>query len=842
MRPGRDLGLAFRLSLREMRGGLRGFGLFLCCLALGVGAMTVVGTLSGSVEVGIRKDSRKLLGGDLEVRQSHLPVPADALRFLRERGGVSEGVRMRTLARSAAGVPALVELKAVDAAYPLFGVLRLKSGIALADALAEEDGVYGAVAEPALLARLSVGVGDRIRLGDAWFRIAGIITREPDKAGGGFNLGPRLMVGLKSLAATGLLRPGSVVSYYYKVKLTEPADPEGVKRELKTRFPGAGWRVRDPASATGRLNHFLGHMTSYLTLVSLASLLVGGIGVAGAVRSYLEGRNHSIAAMKCLGAGRGLIVSVYLFQTLILALAGSALGIGGGLLFSAAASSLIGDLLGVGVSVGLDPKTLLTASAYGVLTALAFSIWPLSAAGSVSPARLFRGYADVAPGKPSPRAGAATVLSLMALYALTWGATGNTRLTAGFAAAAVIAVALFWVFARLLMKAAACAPRPKGPRLRQALANIHRPGALTARVFLSLGLGLTALVAVVLVEGNLQDRLERGLPEIAPSYFFLGVQASQIEAFSKVVRSAAGVTRMESRPFIRGRITRINGVPSDDVEIEPVVRWVLRGDRVITYAGKMPSGTILTEGEWWPEDYRGPPLVSFDAGIARGFGVGVGDTLTLSVLGREIKTRIASLRKIRWTSLGLNHVIVLAPGALDGAPITYLATAYAAPESEPDLFRTVTRRFPNIVPVYVRDVLRSVSEVLGTIGVAVRTMASITLVAGLLVLVGALRANLKSRHYETVIFKVVGAARRDIILSMAAEFALLGLATALLASLLGSLISYYFVERVFRGTWVFLPVPLITITAGGVAATLILGLTGVRSVLSRKAWPVLRNE
>jgi putative ABC transport system permease protein len=299
---------------------------------------------------------------------------------------------------------------------------------------------------------------------------------------------------------------------------------------------------------------------------------------------------------------------------------------------------------------------------------------------------------------------------------------------------------------------------------------------------------------------------------------------------------------MESRPLIRGRIVRINGVPADEARIDPDVGWTLRRDRAMTYAAKMPEGTVVTEGKWWPEDYRGKPLLSLDQRIARGFGVGVGDTLTLSILGREIRARIASLRKISWGSLGLNHVIVLAPGALDGAPVTYLATAYAADETESALFRTVTRRFPNVVPVYIKDVLRDVGEILRKIGLAVKAMAWVTLATGLLVLVQALRANLRSRHYEAVIFKVVGATRRDIVLSLAAEFSIQGLATALLASLLGTLISYAFVEWVLRTPWIFLPVPLITIVAGGAGATLLLGLAGVRGVLGRKAWPVLRNE
>jgi putative ABC transport system permease protein len=626
MSLGQDFLLALRLAKREMRGGLRGFGVFLACLALGVGAIAAVETLSGAVDEGLRKDARKLLGGDLEVRQSHRRISPAALGFLRERGQVAEVVQMRVMARSAGGKTTLSALKAVDENYPLYGAFRLESGTRFADALAQREGVYGAIAEPALLDRLSIGVGGRIRLGEREFRIA----REPDRVGGFFRFGPRVMINLEGLAGTGLIQPGSVVSYLYKVALFEPAALESVQEELKAAFPNAGWRVRNFTSATAGLDRFLRNLTLYLTLVSLTALLVGGTGVAGAVRSYLESKTNSIATMKCLGADRRLIISIYLCQTLFLALVGSALGIGASLLFSEAVSPILGRMLGVAVHVQLRMDTIFTASAFGLLTAIAFSLWALSAAGAVSPARLFRGYADLSPQKPSWRAGVAVAAACLALYFLVLVTTQDQILTACFAGATLLSVLLLGGFARIVMKIAAIVPRPKGPRLRHAVTNLHRPGSLTQRVFFSLGLGLTALVAVALVEGNLQNRIQRQIPEVAPSYFFLDIQPSQIGEFRQTATSTPGVSRVESMPAIRGRITKIKGVPAEKVKINPDVSWVLRRDRAMTYAARMPEGTVIAAGEWWPKDYRGEPLLSFDARIAKGFGVDLGDTLTLN--------------------------------------------------------------------------------------------------------------------------------------------------------------------------------------------------------------------
>ena len=838
----RDLGFAFRISLREMRGGIRGLWMFLTCLALGVGALTAVWTLSESVQEGLRRDARVLLGGDLEVRQTHRPLPPSVLNWLENWGRVARGVTLRTLARAGKERASLVELKAVDGSYPLYGQLELSSGKDPKQALIKENGLYGAVADRGLMARLSIGLGDRIRIGQSVFRITGEIRREPDKAGRFFRLGPRLMVPLKSLPETGLIRPGSVVSYFYKVRLLGTKGFEVVKRELRARYPDAGWRVRDFHSANRGLKRFLGNMTRYLTLVGLSALLLGGVGVAGAVRGYLEGRMNSIAAMKCLGAGRRLVLLTYLVQTGALALLGSGVGIATGLIFAFAVSSLISEMLGLGLSIRPDALTLSIAAGYGFLIALAFSIAPLSAANAVSPTRLFRGYSDPRPPRPSRLAELAIFLVGLVLVSLTWRMTDDLRLTMGFAAALAGSVFIFALTAWLMRRIAAKAPRSGGPWIRHAIVNVHRPGALTGKMFFSLGLGLTALVAVALVEGNFQERIQAELPDVAPSFFFLDIQPSQVKEFRRVVTSITGVSRMDSAPIIRGRIVRINGIPADRVPIDPEVGWVLRRDRGLTFQARKPETTTITEGAWWPENYRGKPLISFDERVARGFGVGIGDTLTLSILGRPITATIASLREINWASLEMNYVLVLSPNTLEGAPFTYLATAYADDEVESALFQVVTRRFPSIVPVYIKDILRDVSDVLGYIGLAVRTMALIALVTGLIVLVEAVRANLKTRHYESVLFKVFGATRKDVLLSLMAEFFLQGLATAILAAVLGSAISYYFVEWTFRGEWVFLPGPVILICLGGMAVTILLGLTGIRSVLGRKAWPVLRNE
>ncbi|MGE4297933.1 MAG: ABC transporter permease [Desulfovibrionaceae bacterium] len=847
------LPLAARLAWRELRRGLRGFGVFLACLALGVGVVATVGILSAAVRHSLANDARAILGGDVEIRQSHLPLADEVLHFFRDHGDMATFVRMRVMARHPAEPsrhPVLVELKAVDNAYPLLGAFLTTSGQSLAQALAPASAadaapVFGAVAERMLLTRLGIAVGDTITVGQATYRITDTIAREPDRAGNFVGLGPRLIVAKDSLDATGLMRLGSVIYFHYKLRLAQGWDAARFKTALKERFPDAGWRVRDVGDATPRLNRTLDDLSQYLTLVGLAALLVGGIGVANGVRRYLDGKTLSIATMKCLGAERSLVRTAYLVQILILAAMGSAIGIGAAMGAATLLTPLLESQLNAPIHVGFLAAPAATALASGLLTAFAFAVWPLSAAANVPPAQLFRGYADARPQRPTWRARISAACAVAATMALTLLAGGNPLVTLAFAAGTAACVAVFWAVALLVRRTAAALSHARNPRLRHALGNLHRPGAPTTGMLFSLGLGLTVLVAVTTVDGNMQARITQYIPTMAPTYFFIDVPPNRLDEFVQLVRGVPGVSALQYEPSLRGRIVRVNGVPADQVAIDPDVDWALRSDRGISFAAHPPQGTNVVAGSWWPPTYRGPPIICLDASIARGMNMKVGDTLTVNIMGREITARVACLRDIDWASLRLNHSIIFAPGLLEFAPHMMLATVHTqggANQADDTLPQLVMRRFPETVVLYIKDILDAVSGLMRQIGAAVRAVAGVTLLAGLLVLAETVRANLRRRHHDAVVFKVLGATRADILAALAMEFAILGAVAALCAAALGTAVAWLFVRHVLDIPWTLRWQPVAVVVAGGMAATLALGLWGVRSALSRKAWPILRNE
>ena len=826
------LALAIRFARRELRGGLKGFRILVACLALGVAAIAAAGSLRA---------------GDLDLRQSHQPMEADQLATLAGMGRISTGIEMRAMAsvddnrrRS------LVELKGVDPSYPLVGRLELTPDLTVEQALGRRDGVWGAVAEANLLDRLGLRPGQRLRVGDLEFELRAIIAKEPDRVATVLSFGPRLMVAKEAVAGTGLIQPGSLIHHTVRLALGSGLSIAAAKAELARRYPDAAWQVRDAADAAPGIGRFLDTLAQFLTLVGLTALLVGGIGVANAVKAYLDGRIVTIAALKCLGAPARLILATYLLLVGLLALAGILLGLMAGAAVVPLVIGLAGDTLPLPAATGFYPQALLIAAGFGAASALVFTLWPLAQARRVPAATLFRGLAGPVAGWPDRATLAALAAAVAALAVLTVLGAGNRPLAAWFVGASVATLALFrgiaWGLARAATLLAARHGRAIGPTWRLALANLHRPGSAVVGMVLSLGLGLTVLVTIALVEGNLAAQFGERLPLQAPSFYFIDVQPDQVAALEEAVRRTDPEASLEQAAMVRGRISSIGGVPVEQARIASEAQWAARGDRGLSSAVVAPPGSKLVEGKWWLPDYAGPPLASVDAAVAKGFGLNVGDRLGINVLGREMEVTVASLRQIDWSSLSMNFAILLSPGALDGAPRTFIATVRAAPRFDAAIEKAVTDRLPNVSSIRVKEALEAVRGIIAEADLAVRLAGAVTLAAGAMVLAGAVMAGHRRRVWEAVVLKVLGATRGQLWRAYLAEFAVIGLVTGLAAAGVGSAAARAILIHVMRAEWVFLPGVTAATLGLCVAASLLAGFAGTWRALGVKAAPLLRNE
>jgi putative ABC transport system permease protein len=841
--------LPLRFALREMRGGLRGFYVFIACIALGVMAIAGVGSVAGSLEDGLAREGRVILGGDIAFNLIQREASPEERQFIDRSGRVSVAATMRAMAHASDGRSALVEMKAVDGAYPLYGTVVLEPAVDLPALFAARDGAFGAAAAPALLARLGLKTGDRLTVGSAAIEIRAVLRSEPDKLAGGIDFGPRLLIGEQALRATGLLQPGSLVRWRYRVRLPESGASEqatsAVVAAAQTQLPEAGWDIRTRTNASPQLQRNVERFTQYLTLVGLTALLVGGVGVANAVKSHLDRKRDVIATMKALGATGGRVFAVYLSQVLVLALVGAAMGLAIGALLPFLIDWIFGGIIPLPMEPDIYPAQLLLALVYGLLTATAFALWPLGRAHDVPVSALFRDEVARQRRWPRKRYVAAAALVTLVLTGAAVFLAYDRRIALIFVGAAAAVFVVLRLVAAALMWAARHFPRKGSALVRLAIANIHRPGALTPTVVLSLGLGLALLVTLVQIDGNLQRQFTAALPDKAPSFYFTDIPTADAERFDAFIHAAAPSAELERVPMLRGRIVSANGIKAEDLKPTPDAAWVLQSDRGLTYTGNIPAGSRLVEGDWWGPNYNGPPLVSFEKKLAEGLGLKLGDPVTINVLGRPITAQIANMRTVDWESLGINFVLVYSPGAFAGAPHTHIATLTypngSTVEEEDRLLKAAAQAFPTVTTVPVKEAIEAVAKVVSNLALGIRGASLVTLLAAVLVLGGALAAGHRSRVYDAVVLKTLGATRARLLGAYALEYLVLGLATAVFGVAAGSIAASLVVTKVMNLTFVWLPGPAAAAAAGALIVTIGLGLLGTFSALGQKPAPVLRN-
>ncbi|MEH6831395.1 MAG: FtsX-like permease family protein [Sulfitobacter sp.] len=834
-----SLSLATKFARRELRGGLRGFRLFLACLALGVAAIAAVGSVRAAIEAGLKREGASILGGDAELELTYrFATEAERAWMQSQATAVSEIADFRSMA-TVGDDRALTQVKAVDDLYPLIGSVVLSPEMPLADALSFQNDLPGAVMERALIDRLGLNVGDTFALGTQSYTLRAEITREPDNAAGGFALGPRTLVLRDSLEGSGLLSSGSLFNSKYRLILPEGTQIDALEVEAKQQFEGNGLRWRDARNGAPGVSQFVERLSAFLILVGLSGLAVGGVGVSAAVRSYLSRKTEVIATLRALGADRATIFQTYFIQIGILSLLGVTIGVILGAVLPIMVAPILEARLPIPTAFTVFPAPLIEAGLYGILTAFIFTLWPLARTDRVRAATLFRDAWDGASRLPSLPFIIATVGAIAALVGMAGWFNGSWFLTLWTLGGIAGALALLALAAFLIRIAArALSHRLRGrPRIRWAMAAIGGTGEGAGAVVLSLGLGLSVLAAVGQIDGNLRQAIAGNLPDIAPSYFFVDIQKDQIDGYTKRLEDDPAVSRIDSAPMMRGVVTQINDRPAIEVAGD---HWVVSGDRGLTYAAQPDPDAIITQGEWWAPDYTGPPQISFAAEEAEEMGLSLGDTITINVLGRDITGTITSFQEVDFSTAGIGFILTMNPSALAGAPHTFISTVYAEPEAEAQILRDLAKAYPNITAIRVKDAIDRVAGVLAGLAAATSYGAAATLLTGFLVLIGAAAAGADARTYEAAMLKTMGASRRMIAASFILRAALLGLAAGAIALVVGALGGWAVSTFVMETDYVVIWPSALLIIIGGITATVLAGLGFARRALQARPARVLR--
>lgn len=841
------VGRILSLALGEILRSARGFGILVACIALGVAVIAGVGALSDALRAGFETQGQVLLGGDVTLSRPHRQATAEERAWMAARGTLSETATMRSMARRLDGAEqALVEVKGIDGAYPLVGALRLAGEANTAADAAIRRGP-GAIVDPILLERLGVKVGDRLQLGRSEIEIRATLAAEPDKIADRFTVGPRVFISLETLAASGLAEPGGLVQWRYALMLAEPPDKPALaafRASVKAQLPEAGFAINDRFNPSPAITRTLDQLRQFLTLIGLASLMIGGVGVANAVSAYLERRRKVIATMKSLGASGRQIFVLHLVQVMALAAVGIVIGLGLGLLVPAIFGWAMAGVLPVRIEMRVGWATLSLAAAYGVVVSLLFALWPLGRAGEIRAAALFR--EDVAPETQRPPwpVVAATAAAAAALVGLAIASSDSRRLALYFCLGIGAVFAIFPALGSALAWLARSLPRPRRPELALALGSIGAPGGLTRSVVLSLGAGLSLLSGVALVDASIVEELRTRLPANSPNYFLLDIPQAEMAPLGRLVERRVERARFTQAPMLRGRLVALAGKPVEQIKAPPEAQWVLRGDRGLSYSAAVPDGSRVTSGEWWPEDYAGEPLVSFEVELARHLKLAIGDTVTVNVLGRNVSARIANLREVRWESLGINFVMVFSPNVLKGAPHNLLATVSLPPglplSEEARLAREIGKAHPAVTVIRVKDAIDAFNAVFQKVMTAVRVAGGVTLLAGALVLAGALATAQQRRIQLAVILKALGGTRRQIMSMHLAEYVILAAATTGVAVAIGGLgawaVAVYLIKVPFLFSWT----AVFKVVALALGLVVALGLAGTWRVLRSPPVPYLR--
>ncbi|WP_072385772.1 FtsX-like permease family protein [Hyphomicrobium sp. CS1BSMeth3] len=837
-----------RLALRELRGGLAGFYVFVGCIALGVAVIAGVGALADAVQSSFVRQGATLLGGDLTfTRPNQRAEPAEQAAIARF-GTMSETASLRAMARRLDGSDQmLIEAKGVDGTYPLIGALVLEDDIKQADALAGR----GAAADPILLERLGLKRGDSFRLGNIEVELRAVIRSEPDKIAERLSFGPRVMVSTDTLLASGLADLGSLTKWRYAVRLPDTArGAEGnltaAAAEVRKALPESGFTILDRRDPSPRVTQTLERVRQFLTLIGLTALLVGGVGVANAVATYIDRRRKVIATFRSLGATGRTVFALHLVQVIAITAIGIVIGLAVGLMVPSIVDWLAGEALPFRAEATFSFLAVGMAIAYGLLVALLFTLWPLGRIEQIRPSVLFRDEVSEERRWPAWPFIAATIAVGIALLALAILSSDSKRIALYFCAGAAGILILFAFLGSAVTYLARRLPRPRRPSLALAIGSLGAPGGLTRAVVLSLGSGLSLLVAVALVDASIVNELDGRVPKNSPNFFVLDLPRDDVAGFRGLVEKEVPGAIVNQAPMLRGRIVALKGRPVEELKAPPEAAWVLNGDRGLSYSDEVPEGSTVVAGQWWAKDYSGEPLVSFEDEIARRLGLDIGDAVTVNVLGRNITARIANLRDVHWESLAINFVMVFSPNTLQAAPHNILATISLDPATslakEAQLARAIGQAYPATTAIRVKDAINNFNTLFRRIITAVRAAGGVTLLAGALVLAGALAAAQRRRLQTAVILKALGATRRRILAAHAMEYALLALIAATLALLLGGLSAWLVTTRIMDLPFVFSGAAILQALGVSLALVALIGGLGTWQVLRAPPVPYLRSE
>lgn len=833
-----------RMAWRDSRASRRRLLLFASCIVIGIAALVAVGSLGRALDQAVEAQARTLLGADLSIG-SRVRFGPEHEAFLRSLGGEqSREISFTTMiVFPGRQGTRLAQVRGLDGGFPFYG--RIETLPADADQRLRTDG--GALVEESLLLQFGARVGDEIRIGQLTTRVLGALQKVPGESVAFATIAPRVYIRLADLETTGLLQTGSLARYRVLFRLPEGTDARKLVEQNRQRLDElrlAHATVEDRKEDLGQAMRNLDH---FLSLVGFVALLLGGVGVASAIQVHVRQKIPTVAILRCLGVPVAGAFAIYLLQAIALGVVGAVLGAAVGAGLQHLLPRVVSDFVPVEVRLVLSWPAIFEAAALGLLLCTLFALLPLAAVRRVSPLEVLR-VAYETPRHRDPLQWLTFGLIALAIVAFALLHTRRWQDGLGFAAGLAIAFGALAAVARLIIASTRRLPLAHWPfAFRQGLANLHRPHNRTLLLTVALGLGTFLLLTLQLTQSTLLRELVSGRQADRPNAILFDIQPDQRDAVAELVRSQ-GLPLLDQAPIVTMRLRRIRDRAVEELLNDPDNKsraWALRREFRSTFSDRLRDSEKVTAGAWVPrvDPSTEPVPVSVEEGIAKELGIALGDELAWDIQGVPLRTRVASLREVDWRRVQPNFFVVFPRGPLDDAPAFHvLVTRVESAEQSATLQRATVERFPNVSAIDITLVLRTLDQILGRIAFVIRFMALFTVATGLLVLVAAILSGRWQRVRESILLRVLGASRRQVLRILLVEYAALGLISALTGVLLAFAGTAALALLVFKIP--FHPplwpagLALIVVTA----LTVVTGLLAGRGVTRHPPLEILRGE
>ena len=837
-----EISLIFRYALKDLSRNYKKISSIIATLFISLFILSAIFTIEDSLKKELNDNAKALLGGDLEIDYNRNEGNLKLVNEVKKIATISQMIEFSTMVSTTnkdKNKSLFTRIKTVDTKYPLYGSVKYEP-IGAFDRMHKEANTI--LINESLSKNLNVNVNDKIKVQNQLFTVIGIVKSVPDVSGF-VAFGDWALAGEQTLEILKLNGIGSFLNYEYKVKFNQTDDPKKIEKKIENLFKDdEKVKIRYPENSASGLKRIINNFSQFLSLVSISAMLIAGIGIANTLLSFLNQNNMSIAVRKAVGFYSGNIKNLYYLQLLILLLIITTFAYGSSFLIVPIVDQYLSDGLGLNISPVFSLLNYLKIFLVGLLTLVIFSIPTISSIDQVKASNLFRNVFQNLEFYYSKKSIFLSLILLSILILLFSVGSERPIYSIGYFGAFFVCLIVFYLLSKIIIYFLKKINFTSNISLKVSIKNITQSKSITPITIMSLGLGVTLLLTLALVGTNFQREISKSIPDIAPDYFFVGIQNEEKDLFEKNILSMDPKANIEVVPMVSSGIVKINGVnPNTYIKPENDSYWVIGSDRRSSWTEEAPKDNPITEGEWWDLSKPDQLQISLDAKVANDLNIKLGDVFTLNIYGREIDGEIVNFRAVDYRDLNINFAMLFNPQFANKIPHEYLATAkFEKLEKFDEIL--MLESLPSLSMIKIADYLNKVTDVLNKVFIAVTLISAVTIVIGLIVISSTIIVQGKVKQYQNLIFKILGFSKKEILFSSIIEFVINFISIILFSTIFAVITSKYIIESIFQLKWSFDFILFAKISISIALVTLVLIILTNLRYLNPKVYPLVRNE